>query len=113
VGAGKLGNQGAPQVDLGARDFFAGWHATSYSTSGEYHNELVNDVIHISETEAASDFAALMACVRAGVEIVIENGERPVLFALNSPSTSGYFSVGACSVSDFQPSLDNSMLVLE
>jgi antitoxin (DNA-binding transcriptional repressor) of toxin-antitoxin stability system len=36
------------------------------------------DVIHISEAEAASDFGAMMARVRAGAEIVIENGERPV-----------------------------------
>jgi antitoxin (DNA-binding transcriptional repressor) of toxin-antitoxin stability system len=35
-------------------------------------------VIHISEAEAASDFAALMARVRAGAGIVIENDERPV-----------------------------------
>jgi len=36
------------------------------------------DVIHISELAAASDFAALMKRVRAGAEIVIENGGRPV-----------------------------------
>jgi antitoxin (DNA-binding transcriptional repressor) of toxin-antitoxin stability system len=35
-------------------------------------------VIHISEAEAASDFAALMTRIRAGAEVVIENGERPV-----------------------------------
>jgi antitoxin (DNA-binding transcriptional repressor) of toxin-antitoxin stability system len=35
-------------------------------------------VIHISEAEAARDFAALMARVRAGAKIVIENGARPV-----------------------------------
>jgi antitoxin (DNA-binding transcriptional repressor) of toxin-antitoxin stability system len=34
--------------------------------------------IHISEAEAASDFAALMARVRAGEEIVIESGSDPV-----------------------------------
>ena len=43
-----------------------------------YNHSMAKDVIHISETEAASDFAALMAHVRAGAEIVIENGERPV-----------------------------------
>jgi antitoxin (DNA-binding transcriptional repressor) of toxin-antitoxin stability system len=43
-----------------------------------YNYGMAKDVIHISETEAASDFAALMARVRAGTEIVIENGERPV-----------------------------------
>lgn len=34
--------------------------------------------IHISEAEAAGDFAALMARVRAGVEVVIESGTLPV-----------------------------------
>jgi antitoxin (DNA-binding transcriptional repressor) of toxin-antitoxin stability system len=34
--------------------------------------------IHISETEAAGDFAGLMARVRAGAEVVIENGTLPV-----------------------------------
>jgi antitoxin (DNA-binding transcriptional repressor) of toxin-antitoxin stability system len=35
-------------------------------------------VIHISEDEAAGDFAGLMARVRAGEEIVIESDSRPV-----------------------------------
>lgn len=39
---------------------------------------MAKDVIHVSEAEAASDFAALMARVRAGAEVIIENGERPV-----------------------------------
>jgi len=39
---------------------------------------MAKDVIHISEAEAASDFAALMARVRAGAKVVIENGARPV-----------------------------------
>ncbi len=43
-----------------------------------YNHHMAKDVIHISESEAASDFAALMARVRAGAEIVIKNGERPV-----------------------------------
>jgi antitoxin (DNA-binding transcriptional repressor) of toxin-antitoxin stability system len=34
--------------------------------------------IHISEAEAAGDFAGLMARVRAGAEVVIENGTLPV-----------------------------------
>ncbi len=34
--------------------------------------------IHISEADAARDFAGLMARVRAGAEIVIENGAVPV-----------------------------------
>jgi len=35
-------------------------------------------VIHISEGEAASDFAGLLARVRAGAEVVIESGKTPV-----------------------------------
>jgi antitoxin (DNA-binding transcriptional repressor) of toxin-antitoxin stability system len=34
--------------------------------------------IHVSEAEAARDFATLMARVRAGAEVVIENGTLPV-----------------------------------
>ena len=34
-------------------------------------------VIHISEADAARDFSGLMAKVRAGAEIVIENGTYP------------------------------------
>jgi len=43
-----------------------------------YNQVMAKDVIHISEAEAASDFASLMARVRSGVEVVIENNERPV-----------------------------------
>jgi len=34
--------------------------------------------IHISEADAARDFAGLLARVRAGAEIVIESGDAPV-----------------------------------
>ena len=37
-----------------------------------------NRVIHISATEAANDFAALLDHVRAGDEVVIEHDARPV-----------------------------------
>src|SRR6266481_8361845 len=43
-----------------------------------YNQRMTKEVIHISEAEAASDFAALMARVRAGAKVVIENGARPV-----------------------------------
>lgn len=39
---------------------------------------------HISEAEAARDFAALLARVRAGAEVVIEEDSRPVA-VLRSP----------------------------
>jgi len=36
------------------------------------------ETIHISEAEAARDFAGLMAHVRAGAEVIIESGSVPV-----------------------------------
>jgi len=35
-------------------------------------------VIHVTEAEATSDFASLLARVRAGAEVVIEDGPSPV-----------------------------------
>jgi antitoxin (DNA-binding transcriptional repressor) of toxin-antitoxin stability system len=35
-------------------------------------------VIHISEAEAARDFAGVLARVRGGAEVVIESNDRPV-----------------------------------
>ncbi len=35
-------------------------------------------VIHVSEAQAVSDFADLLARVRAGAEVVVENGSLPV-----------------------------------
>ena len=43
-----------------------------------YNHVMAKDVIHVSEAEAASDFASLMARVRSGTEVVIENNARPV-----------------------------------
>jgi len=45
------------------------------------------ETIHISEEEAARDFAGLMARVRAGAEVVIENANSPavVLRAAEQP----------------------------
>ncbi len=39
---------------------------------------MAKNIIHISEAEATSDFAAVLARVRAGVEIVIGDDTRPV-----------------------------------
>ena len=49
---------------------------------------MAHDVIHISEKEAASDFASVLASVRAGAEVVIESesGKLPVaVFHLPAP----------------------------
>ena len=43
-----------------------------------YNHSMAKDVIHISEAEATRDFAALMARVRAGAKVIIEDGARPV-----------------------------------
>ena len=45
-----------------------------------YNRTMAHDVIHISEKEAASDFASVLARVRAGAEVVIESesGKLPV-----------------------------------
>jgi antitoxin (DNA-binding transcriptional repressor) of toxin-antitoxin stability system len=39
---------------------------------------MARDVIHVSDKEAASDFASLLARVREGAEVVIEHDARPV-----------------------------------
>lgn len=39
---------------------------------------MARQVIHISEAEAARDFAGVLARVRAGVDVVIEHDARPV-----------------------------------
>jgi antitoxin (DNA-binding transcriptional repressor) of toxin-antitoxin stability system len=43
-----------------------------------YNASMAKNVIHISESEAANEFASLMMRVRAGAEIVIEKDARPV-----------------------------------
>jgi antitoxin (DNA-binding transcriptional repressor) of toxin-antitoxin stability system len=43
-----------------------------------YNQFMAKEVIHISEAEAASDFASLMRRVRAGARVIIENDARPV-----------------------------------
>ncbi len=48
---------------------------------------MVDHVIRISETEAASAFAGLLARVRAGAETVIESGTVPVA-VIHAPTPS-------------------------
>jgi len=43
-----------------------------------YNKVMAKHVIDISEAEATSDFGSLLARVRAGAEVVIKNGTRPV-----------------------------------
>jgi antitoxin (DNA-binding transcriptional repressor) of toxin-antitoxin stability system len=47
---------------------------------------MAGPVIHISEEEAASDFASVLARVRAGAEVVIESGsDKLPLAVVHSP----------------------------
>jgi len=39
---------------------------------------MANNVIRVSEAEASRDFAGLLARVRAGMEVIIENGLVPI-----------------------------------
>lgn len=39
---------------------------------------MAKEIIHISEAEAASDFALVMARVREGAEVIIERDAKPV-----------------------------------
>lgn len=52
-------------------------------------------VVHISEAEAARDFAALMRRVRAGDEVVVEDGGKPVAVLKAVEPTSGAVAVPA------------------
>jgi len=45
---------------------------------------MAKNIIHISEAEAASDFAAVLARVRAGAEIVID-GHDPIVVVRAEP----------------------------
>ncbi len=50
--------------------------------------------IHVTEAEAASNFAALMSRVRAGTEVIIENGTLPV--AVIHPPIPSRRSISEC-----------------
>jgi prevent-host-death family protein len=55
---------------------------------------MAKPVIHISEIEAASNFAALLARVRAGAEIVIEQNSQPV--AVVHPAEPVHRTISEC-----------------
>jgi antitoxin (DNA-binding transcriptional repressor) of toxin-antitoxin stability system len=55
---------------------------------------MADHVIHISEAEAANDFAVLLSQVRAGAEIVIESGNLPV--AVIHPPVPPHRSISEC-----------------
>jgi prevent-host-death family protein len=43
-----------------------------------YNRTMAKHVIHVSDTEAANDFASLLDRVSAGAEVIIERDSRPV-----------------------------------
>ena len=43
-----------------------------------YNEFMAKRVIHVSDAEAAGDFASLLARVRAGAEVVIEHNAQPI-----------------------------------
>jgi antitoxin (DNA-binding transcriptional repressor) of toxin-antitoxin stability system len=43
-----------------------------------YNQDMAKHVIHVSDAEAANDFASLLDRVSAGAEVIIERGSRPV-----------------------------------
>jgi antitoxin (DNA-binding transcriptional repressor) of toxin-antitoxin stability system len=59
-----------------------------------YNSVMRNNVVHVSEAEAASDFASILDRVRAGIEIVIENGNRPV--AILRPAEPARRTISEC-----------------
>jgi prevent-host-death family protein len=50
---------------------------------------MVKDVIHISDAEAANDFASLLDRVSAGAEVIIERDSRPVAVMRPAEATRG------------------------
>jgi prevent-host-death family protein len=54
-----------------------------------YNFHVAKRVIHISEAEAASDFARVLSRVRAGEEVVIEQDAKPVAVIIPSAPRPG------------------------
>jgi antitoxin (DNA-binding transcriptional repressor) of toxin-antitoxin stability system len=60
---------GMVSIELGVRP---------YQRKEDIMGVMAKDVIHVSDKDAASDFASLLARVREGAEVVIEHDARPV-----------------------------------
>jgi len=59
-------------------DFIKEWLREIEELLTRYNYRMAKHVIHISELEASSHFTALLAHLREGEEIVIEDDSRPV-----------------------------------
>lgn len=58
-------------------------------------------VIHVSEAQAAEDFSKLLAQVRAGVEVVIEDNARPIAVIRRAGATLDW---SGCELVEVDPS---------
>lgn len=86
-----LGNE-APGFHCGSEKLVvrgAGWDPV-------YNCGMAKRVIHITEAEAAGDFASLLERVRAGEEVVIERDERPVAVVRPAESALRLLSESLC-----------------
>jgi antitoxin (DNA-binding transcriptional repressor) of toxin-antitoxin stability system len=75
--------------------------------TARYHQHMA--VIHISEADAARDFASLMARVREGSEVVIENGARAIAIVRPADTRPGRLlseSIAAAEARDSKVTLD-------
>jgi len=54
---------------------------------------LTTRVIHVSEADAAKDFAGLLARVRSGAEVIIENGKRLLRWSMRPTHLAGPFQI--------------------
>ena len=58
-----------------------------------YNYEMPMNVIHISELEAASDFALVRTRIREGTEVIIERDAKPVAVVCLAEAVRGLKSV--------------------
>jgi antitoxin (DNA-binding transcriptional repressor) of toxin-antitoxin stability system len=54
-----------------------------------YNYAMPRNVIHISELEAASDFALVRARIREGTEVIIERDAKPVAVVSSAEAVRG------------------------
>lgn len=58
--------------------FYTGGVGEKAGPIRRYNGLMAKNVVHITEAEAATDFASVMSRVREGTEVVIEKDARPV-----------------------------------
>jgi prevent-host-death family protein len=107
AGPAVLGDVRVGQTPLGLNvnyrfhlDVLTGLHYDLWATlhqldaqqqEGDIMGIMAKDVIHISDRDAANDFASLLARVREGAEVVIEHDSRPVAVVRPADTFRGRF----------------------